>query len=180
MYQVKIINGGTETTIHSPFLSNEVPKLESGGVKKEINAIPSFTFSMMPNNPGYLKIYPYTTKVIVTKKQKTVFEGRVIIPNPQMDTDGILLKTVTCEGVKAYLHDSIQPYMAEKYWEGDEERNGLEEFIDHILSVHNNPGRRRKANLPWKYYGKTILKHQIMYQKERTMKIHMIVSILNW
>ena len=27
--------------------------------------------------------------------------------------------------------------MAEKYWEGDEERNGLEEFIDHILSVHN-------------------------------------------
>ena len=115
MYRVILENNGLEIPIHEMGAEHDLPKLESGSIKKEINAISSFVFQMLPNNPGYLQVYPYATKVMVKKDSNAIFEGRVIIPKPSMESDGSLLKEVTCEGITAYLHDSIQPYLAEKY-----------------------------------------------------------------
>lgn len=140
MYAVYIENQGAEVFIHHFLPQNTLPKLLSGKVVKEINTIPSFTFVILPNNPGFNRLCAYTTNVYVIndKTGTTEFEGRVLLPKPEMATDGTISKTVTCEGVLAYLCDSIQPYLAEKYWEGDDERTGLEEFIDYILEVHNS------------------------------------------
>ena len=56
---------------------------------------------------------------------------------PQMDSKGVVSKEVVCEDRKGYLQDTIQPYTEEKQYSGDETRNGLQEFIDVILSNHN-------------------------------------------
>lgn len=139
MYQVDIINNGIRTTIHNPLPDKKAAKLLSGLIKKEINAIPSFTFEMAANNPGLRIMNPYITHVEVknVKTGKLDFEGRVLIPTPSMENSGEIRKKIVCEGIKAYLHDSRQPYLAEKHWEGDGERTGLEEFIDTILDNHN-------------------------------------------
>jgi len=140
MYQATIINDGVKTVIHNPLPDKKVAKLLSGKIKREINAIPSFTFEMGANNPGLKKMHPYKTKVEVKNLQtgKTEFEGRVLIPTPSMSESGEIRKKIVCEGIKAYLHDSTQPYLAEKHWAGDGERTGLEEFVDYILENHNN------------------------------------------
>ena len=146
MYEARIVNGNDKITIHDCSGKNTVPKLTYGIVKKEVNAIPSFAFRIPPNNPGYTEILHRKTKVIVEdlKNNKTVFEGRVYISTPSMSEDGTVEKEVICEGIKAYLHDSIQPYEEEKYWTGDTDRTGLEEFIDFILANHNTQVEENK------------------------------------
>ncbi len=146
MYRAMLEVDGLEITIHDPMPEKNAPKLQTGSIKKSVNEIASFSFRLLPNNPGYLEIYPRKTRIKVEDARigKVVFEGRVLMPKPSMEADGSLSKDVTCEGVAAYLHDSIQPYIEEKYWEGDQERNGLEEFIDHLLKNHNDQVEEEK------------------------------------
>lgn len=56
---------------------------------------------------------------------------------PEMEENGVLSKSVTCEDRTAFLQDSIQPYVAPTYYAGDATRNGLQQFIDLLLSNHN-------------------------------------------
>lgn len=139
MYQAEIINNGIRTVIHNPLPGKKAAKLLSGSIKREVNAIPSFTFEMGANNPGLRMMHPYLTRVEVRNLQtgKLVFEGRVLMPTPSMSDSGEIRKKIVCEGVKAYLYDSVQPYLLEKHWQGDGKRTGLEEFIDYILGRHN-------------------------------------------
>ena len=64
--------------------------------------------------------------------------------NPSMDSNGMISKTVICEDRLGYLQDSIQPYMATTFFEGDETRSGLEEFIDLLLDNHNGQVEEHK------------------------------------
>ena len=111
MYVVKLINGINETIIHG-----NIEKITNGKIKEEINAIPSFSFSIYPNNAGYQLLTPFYTKVEVydEKHQHTAFDGRVLVVEPSMDSSGLILKRVTCEGKLAYLNDTIQEYCAPK------------------------------------------------------------------
>lgn len=139
MYQAEIINNGIRTVVHNPFPDKRAAKLLSGSIRREVNAIPSFTFEMGANNPGLRMMRPYLTRVEVRNLQtgKLDFEGRVLMPTPSMSDSGEIRKKIVCEGVKAYLYDSVQPYLLEKHWQGDGKRTGLEEFIDYILEKHN-------------------------------------------
>lgn len=129
MYKVTIINDGKKTVIHSPVV-NEL-KLPSGIIKKAINAIDSFTFSFHLNNPGYGKMKPLRTLVNVlnTKTGKYEFEGRVLGPSEQMDTNGLISTTYVCEGELAYLHDSQQRHL--------EFRGTPKALLQSIISYHN-------------------------------------------
>ena len=127
MYIVKLINGINETIIHG-----NIEKITNGKIKEEINAIPSFSFSIYPNNDGYQLLTPFYTKVEVydEKHQHIAFDGRVLVVEPSMDSSGLILKRVTCEGKLAYLNDTIQEYCVPKNWT----TKGL---LQQILKVHN-------------------------------------------
>lgn len=139
MYDITIKNGNIIQMLHSSSVINDDEKIASGSIAEEINAISSFQFVVYPNNPCYERLHPYSTMVEVynTNKNRYEFKGRVLKVSPQMDNDGMTYKNVVCESRLAYLCDSIQPYSAPRYYEGDSTRNGLQEFIDVILANHN-------------------------------------------
>jgi signal transduction histidine kinase len=129
LYKVTIINDDEKIVIHSPVVGEL--KLPSGVIKKAINAIDSFTFSFNLNNPGYGKMKPLKTLVNILNKKtgKYEFEGRVLGPNEQMDTNGLISTTYVCEGELAYLHDSQQRHL--------EFRGTPKALLQSIISYHN-------------------------------------------
>ena len=139
MYDVTIMNGNVQHLIHDHRSASNAHKLPSGTIVDAENAISSFTFTIYPNNTGYNELNAYTTIVRVrnTKRSRDDFVGRVLQITPGMDGNGMITKTVVCEGRMGFLHDSIQPYAEIKHYAGDDSRTGLEEFIDTLLDNHN-------------------------------------------
>lgn len=139
MFEITIKNGNIKQPLHNPYSIYEDEKIASGTIIEEINAISSFEFVIYPNNPCYNRLNAYTTNVEVFNVQKNRFEflGRVLKVTPQMDNDGMIYKNIVCESYLGFLNDTIQPYSAPRYYEGDDARNGLQEFIDIVLNYHN-------------------------------------------
>ena len=128
MYIVELHNGNFKTEIHG--LKD---KLKSGNVAKGINCIDSFSFSMLPNNPGFNIIFDFQTLVDVwnTNKNRYDFQGRVLCSAPAMDESGKITKEVTCESFFGYLCDSVQKYVEERNWTP-------RELLTHIIDCHNS------------------------------------------
>ena len=139
MYDVTITNGNVQRIIHDHRSASNAQKLSSGTIVDAENAISSFTFTIYPNNAGYNLLNAYTTLVKVrnTKRGRDDFVGRVLQITPSMDANGLITKKVVCEDRMGFLHDSIQPYEVVRHYAGDENRTGLEEFIDTLLANHN-------------------------------------------
>src|SRR5690625_2177294 len=108
MYKVTISNNGHETVIHNPFF-NDV-KLVAGQIKQEINVADGFTFSVLPDNPGYDLVRPLTTLITVdnAKTGKREFDGRVLMPTEDTTNSGAFTKSFVCESELGYLNDSRQ------------------------------------------------------------------------
>lgn len=108
MHTVTITNGAEKTTIHS----DNLDRISGGKVVKAVNAVDSFTFTIYPDNAGYDKLKPLTTSVTVTDDStgKDIFIGRVLKCPDSMDEQGLICKSVTCEGRLGWLYDSVQPY----------------------------------------------------------------------
>lgn len=138
MYKVilKDIDTGVTRTIHDIY-GNKIIK---GDISQSINEIDSFSFDILSNNIGFNFITAFKTHVEVlnTKTNKYAFKGRILLSNFNMDSNGLIYKSVTCESRLAYLCDSRVPLVAEKYYEGDDTKTGLEEFIDVLLDNHNS------------------------------------------
>lgn len=147
MYEVLIKNGDITQPIHTSGVVFSKSKLPSCKIVDSKNAISSCDFTIYPDNPGYdsLNVYATTVMVYNNKRQRYDFQGRVIQITPCMDSDGSVYKNVVCESYLGYLCDTIQPYADVRQYEGDETRNGLQEFIDVLLSNHNaqvDPGHK--------------------------------------
>lgn len=132
MYRVTVRQGwdGQEVTIHSENMNST--KLLSAKITKDVDSIDSFEFSISPKSP-YYNAFKYRTtfvKVTNTKLNKVLFEGQVLPTTDSMDSSGLFNKTVTCEGLTAFLHDSIQDYYALS-------NNDLKAFLGHMIDVHN-------------------------------------------
>ncbi|WP_336866397.1 phage tail protein [Peribacillus frigoritolerans] len=108
MYKVTLVNGKQETVIHHPDFNDL--KVQTGQIKHGINVAESFSFSILPDNPGYHFIRPLRTLVKVEHIQsgKREFEGRVLMPTESMDDQGKFMKSFLCEGELGYLNDSCQ------------------------------------------------------------------------
>ncbi len=128
MYEVTIFNNRIPTKIHS-----KSRKLKSGKVVKGINAIDSFSLSLLPSNLGFNRIYDYQTLVNVfnTNKNRYEFHGRVLYSRPAMDSNGLITKEVMCESYLGFLCDSMQTYIEEQNWT-------VIGLLQHILDVHNS------------------------------------------
>ena len=139
MYDVVIRNGEIAQYLHRYETVRADEKIPVGTINEEINAISSFSFTIYPNNPCYNRLQPYSTTVEVFNigRGRYEFKGRVLSVSPRMESDGSVSKSVVCESRTGYLRDSIQPFVAERAFEGDGNRTGLEEFIDVLLDNHN-------------------------------------------
>ena len=128
MYIVEITNSETVTTIHGL-----KTKLSSGKIVKGINAIDSFTFTMLPDNPGFSLINEFTTHVTAwnTNKERFDFNGRVLYAETTMDESGKITKTVTCESIAGYLCDSVQTYVDTQNWT-------VAGLLQHLIDCHNS------------------------------------------
>lgn len=128
MFIVTITNGAENTIIHS----DGTDRISGGKVAKSINAVDSFSFTIYPNNVGYDLLKPLTTSVTVTDDStgKDVFIGRVLKCPDSMDEQGLICKSVTCEGRLGWLYDSVQPYAEYKVV-------GVRTVLASFISKHN-------------------------------------------
>lgn len=128
MHTVTITNGIEKTTIHS----DNLDRISGGKIVKAVNAVDSFTFTIYPDNAGYDKLKPLTTSVTVTDDStgKDVFIGRVLKCPDNMDEQGLICKSVTCEGRLGWLYDSVQPYIEYKMV-------GVQTVLASFISKHN-------------------------------------------
>lgn len=128
MRTVTITNGVEKTTIHS----DNLDRISARKVVKAVNAVDSFTFTIYPDNAGYDKLKPLTTSVTVTDDStgKDVFIGRVLKCPDSMDEQGLICKSVTCEGRLGWLYDSVQPYAEYKVV-------GVRTVLASFISKHN-------------------------------------------
>lgn len=128
MHTVTITNGIEKTTIHS----DNLDRISGGKIVKAVNAVDSFTFTIYPDNAGYNKLKPLTTSVTVTDDStgKDIFIGRVLKCPDSMDEQGLICKSVTCEGRLGWLYDSVQPYAEYKVV-------GIRTVLASFISKHN-------------------------------------------
>lgn len=128
MHTVTITNCTEKTTIHS----DNLDRISGGKIVKAVNAVDSFTFTIYPDNAGYDKLKPLTTSVTVTDDStgKDIFIGRVLKCPDSMDEQGLICKSVTCEGRLGWLYDSVQPYVEYKMV-------GISTVLSSFLSKHN-------------------------------------------
>ena len=131
MYEVKIINNGTETIINAVSASSEAPRI-TGKCKFGINTIDSFSFVIFPNNKGYNLLKDLKTLIEIknTKTNEIKFKGRILIQTPDMSSNGLLSKSVICESELGYLMDSVQEY-------GEYHNVTVREFLEIIIDNHN-------------------------------------------
>lgn len=127
MFIVTLINNGIETEIHG-----SIEKLRSGKVVKGINAIDTFSFSMLPSNAGFGLINDFITlvKVYNTNKDRYEFFGRVLYSDTSMDESGLITKDVTCESYFGFFCDTQQTVVGEKNWT-------VSELVQYIIDSHN-------------------------------------------
>lgn len=128
MLTAKIINDGVGLELHG-----EHQHLSSGSIVKAVNAIDTFTFSMLPSNQCFDQIQEFSTLVKVWNehKKRYDFQGRAFFPTSSMTSEGLLARQIVCEGFLAFLCDSCQKYVAEQEWEA-------ETLLAHILTCHNS------------------------------------------
>ena len=128
MHTVTITNGVEKTTIHS----DNLDRISGGKIVKAVNAVDSFTFTIYPDNAGYNKLKPLTTSITVTDDStgKDIFIGRVLKCPDSMNEQGLICKSVTCEGRLGWLYDSVQPYVEYKMV-------GISTVLASFISKHN-------------------------------------------
>lgn len=130
MYIVNLINADEDEPIEIHGLKE---KLLNGNVVQGINAIDSFTFTMLPSNAGFNKVHDSQSLVTVYNTNTGVYEfyGRPLYSSSSMEDDGSLTKDVMCESFLGFFCDSQQAYVAEKNWT-------VRGLLEHIINSHNS------------------------------------------
>lgn len=76
-------------------------------LNEEVNKVAELNFDISPTHPSYDKLEHLVPSIILKKNNKTIFKGRIIKENQNMDKT----KQVTCESILAFLFDSVvRPY----------------------------------------------------------------------
>ncbi len=138
MYTITIENDGNSTVISDG--KNSESRISGGQIRREINAIDSFTFTVYPNNPAYDMLYDLRTKITAVRQKdgKSEFIGRVLTVSDSMDEQGQICKSVTCEGRLGWLCDTLQPYGTYTA------SNGVRMVLLDFLTEHNRNSQADK------------------------------------
>ena len=111
MYKIILKNGSTSENLHELTAGSD-RKAAACTFSEGINMIPTATIAIYPQNPVYNSIVEMssTIEIVNTISSNVEFEGRVLKVSQGMDSKGIVLKQITCEGFMGYLYDTIQKY----------------------------------------------------------------------
>jgi phage minor structural protein len=126
MYKIKLKqnNSTTQYTLHDTSTNDLIllnPKLSLA-----LNKTGTLTFSVPVTHPYYDKIGKMQCELSVYKGSKTIYVGRPLTS----EEDFYKTSSVTCEGILAYLIDSIQrPYSF---------TGSIKNFLSSLLTNHNN------------------------------------------
>lgn len=131
MYKVCIYNNDIETAIHYPASDSEAPQVNALPLKEGLSLVDSLSFVLYLNNSGYSEVFELTTKVKVidTRDNSIRFTGRVLDIDEKMDSNGLFVKEILCEGALSYFNDT-------------KIRNAIitanpTDFVTQLLSSHN-------------------------------------------
>ncbi|MDE5564041.1 MAG: phage tail protein [Oscillospiraceae bacterium] len=142
MYEIRIRNGDQVEKLHE-LDTNSVRRVTACTFTEEVNAIPSATFTVSPQNPVYDHLHELITHIEIVNMLtgEAEFEGRILQkPKDSMDANGSVARQFTCEGLLSYLCDSRQMYM--NYVNAEP---GY--FLLRILSRHNERFSDKKIQL---------------------------------
>lgn len=136
MYRAYIINDLEMTELYDPYSADAV--LISDTFTESATSYEQWNFEIAPNNPAYGKMTKLKTRVVILEYDSDVylFNGRVASCEENMDSNGNITQTVSCEGMPLVLNDSEQPH---KQFSGTPL-----ELIEYLLEVHNSQVE------PWK------------------------------
>jgi len=133
IYRIEIQNRDGTEILHEPDMtgSRHVAACE---FTEDLNAVPSATITVTPENPAFDKLHELTTlvRIINTKTNETEFDGRILqISDLSMNASGMVSKKIICEGAMGYLCDTVQLY---HHYENTDVR----EFLSALLDYHNS------------------------------------------
>lgn len=111
MYELTIKNGETAEKLHE-MKADSSRRVSLCNFTCGVNLIPQAEFALYPQNPCYDAFEALQTLVEIdnTKTNEAEFEGRVTRTQQGMTSAGIVYKKVWCEGLLAYLCDTVQMY----------------------------------------------------------------------
>lgn len=111
MYELTIKNGETIEKLHE-MKADSSRRVSLCNFTCGVNLIPQAEFALYPQNPCYDAFEALHTLVEIdnTKTNEAEFEGRVTRTQQGMTSAGIVYKKVWCEGLLAYLCDTVQMY----------------------------------------------------------------------
>lgn len=129
MYQIIVDNHDGERFILHDSRSNNI-RVISAQCEMELNKTGTLTFSISPTHPNFDKIFKHKSEIYLFQDNDCIFCGRVL----NDETDIYNFKNITCEGMLAYLLDSIQ--RAKSY--SITGSNKITEYLTDILEIHNS------------------------------------------
>lgn len=130
MYQIKAVNGATESYIFDPRVNDYTviaPKLAPG-----LNKTGTLTFGIPNNHPNRAQILPLTSDIVVYEDGEEIWRGRSITNEKDFFKTG----QVTCEGELAFLYDSL--YRPFSY------TGTIVQFLTNLVNNHNAQVEERK------------------------------------
>lgn len=133
MYRVEAINGNATTILHEND-PDSFRRLASCTFTEGVNNVGSCDFALYAPHPAYNELHEMTTliRIINTKTNAVEFEGRIAqITDCGMDSGGVIAKKCHCEGLLAYLYDTVQMYQ-------NYENQTPTQFLNALRTNHNS------------------------------------------
>ena len=129
MYQIVIDNHDGERHILHDSRSNKV-RVTDAECTMELNKTGTLTFTINPTHKNFDKIHKLKSEIKLFQDDECIFCGRVL----NDETNLYNFKTVVCEGMLAYLLDSIQRAKAYSITSDDK----IKTYLTDILNIHNS------------------------------------------
>lgn len=126
MYDIKVINNNSEETL----MDVRIPELSviNPSIKEDINKVPSFSFDLPVTNPKYDVLKKLESEIVVSDldSDEEFFRGRCL----DDESDYVNTKSVSCEGILAYLLDvQYPPYV---------HTGSPAQFLNDLLNYYNS------------------------------------------
>ena len=103
MYQIIIDNHDGDTYIIHDSRSNKV-RVQDAVCSMELNKTGTLSFTMSPTHPHFDKLFKHKSEIYLLQDNDYIFCGRIL----NDETNIYNFKTIVCEGMLAYLLDSVQ------------------------------------------------------------------------
>lgn len=129
MYQIIVDNHDGDTYIIHDSRSNKV-RVQDAICSMELNKTGTLSFTISPTHPHFDKLFKHKSEIYLLQDNDYIFCGRIL----NDETNIYNFKTIVCEGMLAYLLDSVQRAKAHSI-PGDDK---IKKYLTDVLNIHNS------------------------------------------